>query len=189
MKNPLRKLGRISDWLDDRKASHDDRKLREEYGLRVTEAEKNNNWEERDRLLSEWEFESDSVLHPVYARKAEKLTAEARKFGITVPSQPSHYSEKSEDWYLSNVCGFWLLKPGTEHRLRREIRDEQRASYDEFRKWATVGFAFLAFVLGLMSLLVKQKQPDPCPRNYYRSNSGECIFALGKEEVGPHNKR
>ena len=94
------------------------------------------------------EFESDSVLHPVYVRKAEKLTAKARKYGITVASQPSHYSEESEDWYLSNVYGFWLLRAATEKRLRREIRDEQRASYDEFRKWTTVVFAFLAFVRG-----------------------------------------
>jgi len=28
-----------------------------------------------------------------------------------------------------------------------------------------------------MSIRTKQKQLDPCSRNYYRSDSGECVFA------------
>jgi len=25
---------------------------------------------------------------------------------------------------------------------------------------------------------VKTRQPDPCPRNYYRNDAGACLFAL-----------
>lgn len=185
VKNPLRKIQRMSDWLDDRKANRDDRKLREKYAPLVKEAEKKKDSDGRYQMLSEWNFESDMVLDPGRARKVERLTAKARKYGISVPHKPSSYSEESKDWYLSDVHGFWLLRRETEQRLRREIRDEQRTNYDEYRKWATLGFAFLAFVLGLVSLLVKQKQPDPCPQNYYRSNSGECVFALQKSTVQP----
>ena len=56
----------------------------------------------------------------------------------------------------------------------------RRASYDEFRKWATLTFAVVGSVLAFISVLSKQKQPDPCPRDYYRSDSGECVFALQK---------
>ena len=137
-------------------------------------------------MLSEWSYQIGYVLDPVYARKAERITAKARKYGITVLPQPTSYDEKSEDWNFSS--GFWLLKGETERRLRREIRNEQRANYDEFRKWATVVFAVLGFALGMAALWVKQKQPDPCPRNYYRNDSGECVFVLEKPvQTQPEN--
>jgi hypothetical protein len=74
--------------------------------------------------------------------------------------------------------GGWILRKDAEARLRREIRDQKRASYDEFRKWVTFIFGLLAFILALVSLLIKTKQPDPCPHNYYRNDAGACIFAL-----------
>jgi len=83
---------------------------------------------------------SDLALHPVYERQAERLTAKARKYGITVPQQPTRYDEDSDDWYLSHVFGFWLPSRELEQRLRREIRDERRASYEEFLKRATLLF-------------------------------------------------
>jgi hypothetical protein len=188
MTNPLLKFRVVSDWLDDRKARRQLRRLNEEYALLVKQAEGKKDWDEHGRLLAEWGFEEDSILHPVHARNAEKLTAKARRYGITVPPQPTSYGQDSDDWYPSQVYGFWLLTRQTERKIQREVRDEQRAAYDEFRKWSTMAFAFLAFVLGLISLLVKQKQPDPCPQNYYRSNSGECVFALDKT-AGQHDKR
>ena len=181
MNNPLRKIQQIADWLDGREATRKLRQLREEYSPLVEEAKKKSDWNERDRLLFEWEHEDESISHPVYARQHEKLTAEARKYGISVPRRPTSWDEESDDWRMSQVYGFWLLRGETEERLRREIRVEKRASYDEFRKWATLGFALLGFTLGLASILVKQKQPDPCPRNYYRSDSGACVYALSKD--------
>jgi hypothetical protein len=180
VRNPLRKIERISDWLDEREASRADRKLREHYAPLVEQAENAKDWDARNQLLSEWSFESDSVLHPVYARNAEKLTAQARKYGITVPSRPSSYGEESAEWYLSSSSGDWLLKTDAEWQIRRQIRDERRSSYDEFRKWATLGFALMGFVLAVIALRGNRKQPDPCPRNYYRSDSGECVFAAPK---------
>lgn len=180
MNNPLRRFQRIADWLDDREATRKLRQLREEYSPLVEEAEKKSDWNERDRLLAEWQHEDETVSDPVYARQHEKLTAEARKYGISVPRRPTSWDEVSQDWSMSQVYGFWLLRNEPEQRLRREIRAEKRTSYDEFRKWATLGLAVLGFVLGLASILVKQKQPDPCARNYYRSDSGGCVFALPK---------
>jgi hypothetical protein len=82
--------------------------------------------------------------------------------------------------------GGWILRKDAEDRLRREIRDQRRASYDEFRKWVTFTFGLLAFILALVSLLIKTKQPDPCPRNYYRNDAGACVFALApKTQAAP----
>jgi hypothetical protein len=183
--NKLPFVTAIKDRFDDLKASREIRRLREFYAPKVAEAEKAKDWNERGSVLSEWQFESEQVSHPVYARKAERITATARKYGITVPRKPTGYDEESDDWELSNTTGDWLLSDKLEERLRRDIRTERRSSYDEFRKWATVVFALLGFALGFYSLRLKQKQPDPCPRNYYRSDTGECIFALQQAPSKP----
>jgi hypothetical protein len=180
MKNPFRKTQLIADWLDDREASSDARRLRQRFAPLVAAAEKKKDWTERDRVLSDWGTERDLVLDPVYARKGERLAARARKYGIKVPPYPTHYTEESDDWDLSNVYGFWLPTAELVEKLQREIRDEQRAYYEEFRKWATLGFALLGFALAFYSVTQKRSQPDPCQRNYYRADSGECVFALQK---------
>jgi len=175
----VRRLRLVSDWIDDHAATGQAHKLRESYAPLVAKAEKAEDWGERDRLLSEWRFESDSVLDPVYQRKGERLTARARRHGIIVPSQPRSPDEQSEDWCLSRVYGFWLPSAQLEQKLRREIKIEQRVNYDEFRKWATLSFAVAGFLLAFYAVRAT-KRPDPCARNYYRSDSGECIFALQK---------
>src|SRR5689334_21659283 len=88
-------------------------------------------------------------------------------------------NEETEDWRLSRAYGFWLPSAQLEQKLRHEIKIEQRASYDEFRKWATLSFAVAGFLLAFYSVRAA-KQPDPCPRNYYRSDSGECVFAQSR---------
>jgi hypothetical protein len=181
----VRRITAVADWLNERAATRAARRLRERFAPLVADAEKKKDWAERDSLLGEWSLESDFVFHPVYERRAERLTAKARKYGITVPRQPTRYSEESDDWELSNAYGFWLPSEQLERRLRREVRDEQRASYDEFRKWATLTFAIVGSMLALVSIRTKQKQPDPCSRNYYRSDSGACVFALQKTSPQP----
>src|SRR6266849_2038929 len=102
----LRRIRLVADWLDDRQATRDIRRLRGRYAPLVAEDEKQKNWDERDRLLAEQSLESTFILHPVYARKGERLTEKARRYGITVPSEPSNYTDDSEDWYLSSAYGF-----------------------------------------------------------------------------------
>jgi hypothetical protein len=174
----LRRIRLAADWLDDRQATRDIRRLREKYAPLVAEAEKQKNRNERDRLLAEQSLESTFILHPVYARKGERLTEKARRYGIIVPSEPGNYTDDSEDWYLSSVYGFWFPSPQLTQRLQRETRDAQRASYDEFRKWATLAFAIAGSLLAFISVRTRQKQPDPCPQYYYRDDFGECVFAL-----------
>jgi hypothetical protein len=179
LRNGLLKVRRshlLGDWIDDRTATRQIQELQEKYAPLVTKAEKHKDWDERERILTDWAFESDSVLHPLYARKAERLSAKARKYGITVPPQPRN-NDENEDWHLSHVYGFWLPSVQLEQRLRNEIKSERSASYDEFRKWATLAFAVAGFLLAFYAVRAA-KQPDPCSRNYYRSDSGECVFAL-----------
>jgi hypothetical protein len=174
-----RRIQAVADALDDRAATRQVHELREKYGPLVAKAEQDQDWNEQQKLLSEWEFDSDSVLDPVYERKGERLSAEARKYGITVSPKPRNNDERSDDWRLSRIYGFWMPSVPLEQRLRSEIRSERRASYDEFRKWATLSFAVAGFLLAFYSVRVA-KQPDPCARNYYRNDSGQCVFALDK---------
>jgi hypothetical protein len=179
----VRRIQYVTDWLDDQAATRQARKLQETYAPLVAKAEKDKDWDARDGLLSEWSLESNLVVDPVYERKGERLTSKARKYGITVSPKPSN-NEETEDWRLSRAYGFWLPSAQLEQKLRHEIKIEQRASYDEFRKWATLSFAVAGFLLAFYSVRAA-KQPDPCPRNYYRSDSGECVFA----QSGQREKR
>ncbi len=175
----VRRIQFIADWLDFRWASQESRKLNEEYKTKVDEANKSGDREKSDELQFHWSGELDQIWHPVFARQSEKLIAKARKYGVKVPSLPQTYN-CTEDWTLSQSTGGWFLSDETKQRLKLEIRTEKRQSDDELRKWATTIFAGLAFVLGVLALVVKTKQPDPCPKNYYRSDSGECLFTLQK---------
>jgi DUF438 domain-containing protein len=121
MTNPLRKVQWFADWLDEREASRQVRKLREMFAPLLAKAKDEKNWNKRDELNSEWGLELNLVIHPVYARKAEKLVANARKYGITVPPQPANFADDSEHWTLSTVYGFWLPTRELEERLRRDI--------------------------------------------------------------------
>ncbi len=175
----VRRIQFIADWLDFRWARQESRKLDEEYKTKLDEAKKSGDREKYDELQFHWSGESDQVWHPVFARQSEQLTAQARKYGVKVPFLPQTYN-CTEDWTLSQLTGEWFLSNETKQQLTLAIRTEKRQRDDEFRKWATTIFAGLAFVLGVLALVVKAKQPDPCPKNYYRSDSGECLFALQK---------
>jgi hypothetical protein len=182
----LRKFQFVADWLDFRAAKLESRELRARHQKGLEEAKKTNaGREEYEAINSQYRAESEIIWDPIYIQESDRLVTRARKYGIRVPVRPTG-NEDNQDWILSYSIGDWFLTGEAERKLKHEIRIERRQSYDEFRKWATVGFAFLAFVLGVMSLSKKEKQPDPCPRNYYRSDSGECVLALRKTEApGP----
>lgn len=174
-----RRIRLVADWLEDQEATRQVRKLQEKYAPLVAQAEKEQDWNTQQSLLSEWDFDSDAVLDPVYGRKGERLAAKALRYGITVPPKPRNSDERNDDWRLSRVHGFWLPRAVLVQRLQREIRVEQRTSYDEFRKWATLAFAVAGFLLAFYSVRTA-KQPDPCQRNYYRSDSGDCVLVTQK---------
>jgi len=67
MNNPIRKIQRLADWLDDREATRLVCKHRALYAPKVAGAEKVKDWNEQQSLLNEWEFENDLVRDPVYA--------------------------------------------------------------------------------------------------------------------------
>ncbi len=104
------------------------------------------------------------------------LQRKARKFGIRVPTKSG--DEGEENWQQSQYTGDWMLTPEAERKLRNEISEEERARADEWRKWTTLFFVLVGTIFAFMSYRTKQRQPDPCPVNYYRNDSGACVFAL-----------
>jgi hypothetical protein len=164
------KVPAIKHWLDNRAVRLELQSLDKKYRELEAKAKDAN---EKEMLEASWSNERDLIEDPIESENSARLAAQARKYHILVPRM----SDQSEDWYQSNT-GNWILRKDAEARLRGEIRDQERASYDEFRKWVTFTFGLLAFILALVSLLIKTKQPDPCPHNYYRNDAGACIFAL-----------
>ena len=174
------KIPIVGDWLTNWRVQRELEHLKKHYLALIQQVE-GDNIQQQAELTAEWAVKRESVLDPVYARNSANLIERALKYGITVPPQ----DPDSKHYRKSGVTGEFILRQATHRRLRREVRNEERARNDEFRKWATVVFALLAFGLGLASLIVKTKQPDPCPRNYYRTDAGSCVFALPPEGRTP----
>jgi len=173
------KVPAIKNRLDNRTVRLELKSLDEKYRALDAKATDAN---EKGQLEAGWLFERDVIQDPIESENSDRLVAQARKYHILVP----RISAESEDWYRSQTMSGWILRKEAEARLRREIRDQKRMSYDEFRKWATVIFGFLAFILAFVSLFTKTKQPDPCPYNYYRNDAGACVFALApKSQAAP----
>ena len=185
----LRKIQFFADWLNFRAAKRESLELsarhrRELEAARASNADK----QKLETINGEYHAQSQLIWDPIQARITERLIARARKYGVSVPPLPARYGDHSDDWIVSSATGDWFLTDAAEERLKREVRIERRQSNDEFRKWATLGFAFLAFLLGLVSILKKDKQPDPCAKNYYRGDAGDCVFAL-KKTVTPGSQQ
>ena len=177
----IRRIKWIADRLDLQSAKSESKKLnaRLKAGLDAAKA-RNATKNELDDIQGQASAEYEVIWHPIYARDSERLVARARRYWVRVPPLPRTYTEDDDSWYLSHATGDWYLSNEAEDQLKRDIRDAKRISYDEFRKWATLFFAIAGSVLAFVSVSSKQKQPDPCPKNYYRSDSGECTFALQK---------
>jgi hypothetical protein len=177
----IRRLQFAADWLDLHQAERENRKLdaRREAGLKATQTQR-----EREGVESEYLDELEIIWHPIYIRRSHKLVADARKYGVPVPPVPKLY-EDNDSWYFSSSAGDWFLNNEASVRLKREIKREKWQINDEWRKWVTLGISVAAFILALVSLIMKGKQPDPCSKNYYRSDSGECVFALKKISASP----
>lgn len=158
---------------------------KDKYHPLIQEAERAGTVQEQAELAGKWAVERDSVLDPILVQDSNDLIARALMYGIPVPPQ----KQDSEHYRRSGVTGEFIPRQPAQRMLRKDVLNERRARNDEFRKWTTVIFAVLAFVLGLASLVVKTKQPDPCPRDYYRNDARVCIFALApdasKEEPSP----
>jgi hypothetical protein len=175
MRKMLSAIPALHEWLERRQDTRLLDKLEAEYGPKVDAANKAKDWDKAAELDSEWGTERDLILHPTYALTADRLTAKARKYGIRIPDKKD--GPDAEDWERSNVTGDWMLAPEAERLLRIEITQAARGKNDEWRKWLTLFFAVIGTILAAWSVFSKQKQPDACPQNYYRNESGACVFA------------
>jgi hypothetical protein len=168
-----RRLQFIADWLDLRRAQHEDQQLRARYKKEQEEAQKRHEEFHPDPLELRW------IWEPIDVQRTTRLVARAHKYGVRPPPFP-HDDAGDNNWEWSRIARDWYLTKEAEEHLKRETRAEKRQSDDELRKWATLAISIAAFILALVSLTAKQKQPDPCPKNYYRGDSGECVFAPQK---------
>jgi hypothetical protein len=178
----LLRIPLLGEWLTNWCVRREFKHLKNKYHPLIKEAERVGTVQEQAELAGKWAVERSSVLDPILVQNSDDLIAQALMYGIPVPPQ----EQDSEHYRRSGVTGELILRQPAQRKLRREVRNERRARNDEFRKWATVIFAVLAFALGLASLVEKTKQPDPCPRNYYRNDAGVCIFALAPDASKEH---
>jgi hypothetical protein len=169
----FRNIQWVRDWIENRTDKRLMAELHAKYDPLIDAAKKAKNNQKISELEQEWSFQAELIAHPSWALAAERLTARARSLGIRVPP----IREDSDDWERSNITGDWMLAPEAERLLRNEVIQAARAKNDEWRKWLTLFFAVIGTFLAAWSVFSKQKQPDPCPQNYYRNESGACLFA------------
>ena len=185
---PLRRIRWIDDTLNFRDARRESDALHLRLQNAVAAAKKRGVPDaELQNIRGPANAEYELIWDPIYVRESAKLVQQARKHQIRIPPFPPNNDQGNEDWNLSFAIGDYILTTEGERRLKAQIIEAERRSYDEFRKWAGVMLAATgvilsaaAFTLALLSFGTKSKQPDPCPTNYYRSDSGECSFALQK---------
>src|SRR5258708_18321157 len=174
----LLKTPMLRGWIISIEDSRAHARLRKQFVPLIEQARRaKNNLLEVQNLYAEWNHEQASIDEPNYVAASDKLVRKARRLYVPVPTIPATYDAKSDDWQMSYITGDWALTVGTYERLQREVQTAQREASDEWRKWMTLGLALAGFILGLMSLWIKTKQPDPCPLNYYRNDVGACVFA------------
>lgn len=173
----VRRLQFVRDWLDLRRAKLEDQKLQARYAADLSK--RSGNQSDREHIWSQYRPEYHLIWDPIYVRQTNKLLARAHEHGVRVPPLPRD-GLGDDNWEWSSAGMGWFLRGDAEDRLKREIRLGMRQDEDEFRRRATLFLSLAAFVLALVSLLKKEKQSDPCPRNYYRNDAGECVFALQK---------
>jgi hypothetical protein len=173
----LLKIPVLQDWIISIGDSRAHARLRKEFVPRIEKARLAKNNVEVQNLYAEWSHNQQSIDEPHYVAASDKLVRKAHRLYVPVPRIPATYDAKSDDWQMSNITGDWALTVETYDRLQREVQTAQREESDEWRKKMTLLLALAGFILGLTSLWVKEKQPDPCPRNYYRDDTGACVFA------------
>jgi hypothetical protein len=184
IKDRLLKVLRHIHWIDDKlnfrdaKSESDALYIRLQNGLAAAK-EKSATSTDLENIRGQFRAEQEYIWDPIYARESDKLVQRARKHHVRIPPLPNDHVG-NDDWHISYATGDYFLTDEGERRLKSDVVEVERKSYDEFRKWAGVVLAISAFVLALVSLKMKTKQPDPCPKNYYRADSGECVFAFQK---------
>jgi hypothetical protein len=164
-------------WIISLEGFHAHARLRKHFVPLIAQARLAKNNIAIQNLYAEWHHEQASIDEPNYVTASDKLVRKARMLYVPVPRIPATYDAISDDWQMSNVTGDWALTLGAYERLQREVQTAQREANDDWRKRMTLLLALAGFILGFMSLWIKTKQPDPCPRNYYRDDVGACVFA------------
>jgi hypothetical protein len=178
---------RVRLWLIRRSDERQLRALEEKFHPLIDAARNAKDAREESSVVSEYLCERDLILHPTYGMEAAFLGRKARKLGIRVPDKPTGTNVfEDENWEQSNYTNDWMLTPEAERKLRNEIREEERAGADEVRKWLTLFFVVVGSIFAFMSYRAKQKQPDPCQVNYYRNDSGACVFANPAVRTAPN---
>jgi hypothetical protein len=171
------------DWLDYRHAKREAETAKARYENGLTEAKRRGaSRADYDAIEGQYSNELQIIWDPIYARQSSKLIARARKYGVSVPRLPTSYSVDDANWQLG-VTGDWILSEDAVDKIKRDIEIERRQREADLRNRITLFLSIIAIGISVASLLVRQKQPGPCPHNYYRNDSGECVFALGKRST------
>jgi hypothetical protein len=173
----LLKIPILRVWIISIEDSRAHAQLRMQFVPRIEQARLAKNDIAVQNLYAEWSHNQNSIDEPNYVAASDKLVRKARRLYVPVPKIPATYDAISDDWQMSHITGDWALTVETYERLQREVQTAQREANDESRKKMTLLLALAGFILGFMSLWTKTKQPDPCPRNYYRDDAGTCVFA------------
>ncbi len=165
--------------------------LNAEYAPLIEEAKAayaaNNSVDDLSRqyaIEGELDLKKNKIRDITYALQDDILKRKARKLGIRIPSKPPKGKDSDENWMV--LSGYWMLTGEAERQLRKEIREEQRAREEEWRKWVTLFLVVIGTVFAFLSYRTKVKQPDSCAVNYYRNDLGACVFGLTSPVVsGP----
>ena len=130
----------LTTWRRARKLARDIRELGNEYRPLVEKAEREKDWDEKQRVLSEWSFESrwpESELGVLESRRLRRL---AERWNVDSPTLEQ--DDQTGEWYVPDAL---------RRKMRREIIAARRES---IRWWVQVLVMPLMAVLSTTTALI-----------------------------------
>jgi hypothetical protein len=183
IRRQLEKRRLFKGWFIERDFRRNMKKLDAEYDPLIAKAKADKDFDEVLGLQHSYSEQWEDISEPSYDWESAELRRRAHKHLVNIPD----YNEEPAFWQETKYSNppdhpdYEMSYKGKE-KLKRNVRDAERAANDEYRKWATLLFALAATGLSVWSLLIKTKQ-DSCQKNYYRNDAGACVFALKAEKT------
>ncbi|MBY5658297.1 hypothetical protein [Rhizobium leguminosarum] len=139
----LREELKLRKW--DRKAQS----LRASYSADIHKAYVANDWDKRNELIYQSDFEVSEYEDEVAEIRSNRLLRRARRLSLPIPSK----HDVGDLWWQSRTLGTWALTDVAFAELRRAVRLEEKERRDVWLALGGMLVSLLSLVVAIIALL------------------------------------
>jgi hypothetical protein len=138
-------------------------RLRRDYHREMAEARDSQSTADPQEIEARYTSESDLAREELESVRTERIIRRARALRVPLPSLRPHAQAGDENWDLGSVMGQWTLTDEGQARLRRAIREEEKARRETAAFWIGILTGLIAVVTGLVGaatglIAIQQKE-------------------------------